>query len=321
MRSSSSTTALNVGCGRASTVSTASASAALRLTGARIEEVLELTQLSLRHYTPPTTGTLVPLLHIAPSKLDIERLIPMSPELVDVILDVQRRAKTGSETIPLSIRYDPLEKTHGEPLPHLFARPVGARHEVLSNHYIRTVLNATATAAELADNGQPIHFTPHDFRRLFATDVVGAGLPLHIAAALLGHLDLDTTHGYTAVFQDELIARHQQFITRRRSLRDSAEYRDVNTDEWAEFEKHFQLRRVALGDCFRPYGTPCVHEHACIRCPHLRLDPTQTPLLDDIEANTQLRVSEARANGWLGETAALEETLHHIGRKRTQLPV
>jgi hypothetical protein len=132
-----------------------------------------------------------------------------------------------------------------------------------------------AKAAELTDNGEPIHFTPHDFRRLFTTDVVGAGLPLHIAAALLGHIDLDTTRGYTAVFQDELITRHPQFITRRRSLRDSGEYRDVNPDEWAEFEKHFQLRRVALGDCFRPYGIPCVHEHACIRCPHLRLHPVQ----------------------------------------------
>lgn len=118
------------------------------------------------------------------------------------------------------------------------------------------------------------------------------------------------------MFQDELIARHQQFITRRRALRDSAEYRDVTTEEWAEFEKHFQLRRVALGDCFRPYGTPCVHEHACIRCPHLRLDPAQAPLLDDIEVNAHARLGEAKDKQWLGEVAALEETLHHITRKR-----
>ena len=49
----------------------------LRHTGIRIEELLELTQLSLRHYTAPTTGTLVPLLHIVPSKTDCERLIPI----------------------------------------------------------------------------------------------------------------------------------------------------------------------------------------------------------------------------------------------------
>jgi hypothetical protein len=64
-----------------------------------------------------------------------------------------------------------------------------------------------------------------------------------------------------------------------------------------------------------------VHEHACIRCPHLRLDAAQAPLLDDIETNTHLRLTEAQEKGWLGEVAALEETLLHIGRKRTQLPV
>ena len=65
----------------------------LRLTGCRIEEARELTQLSLRHYTPPSTGKLVPLLHIIPSKTDAERLIPMSPELVTVLVAVQRRAR------------------------------------------------------------------------------------------------------------------------------------------------------------------------------------------------------------------------------------
>jgi hypothetical protein len=32
-----------------------------------------------------------------------------------------------------------------------------------------------------------------------------------------------------------------------------------------EFEEHFLLRKVALGDCHRPYGTPCVHKQACAR--------------------------------------------------------
>jgi hypothetical protein len=41
----------------------------LRHTGVRIEKLLELTQLSLRHYVAPTTGTLVPLLHIVRARL------------------------------------------------------------------------------------------------------------------------------------------------------------------------------------------------------------------------------------------------------------
>jgi integrase len=263
----------------------------LRLTGCRIEEVLELTQLSLRHYTPPSTGTVVPLLHIVPSKLDIERVIPMPPELVSVLLAVVRRARGEHARIPLSIRYDPQDRVHSTPLPHLFARPLGARHEVLSTGYVRTILNTTASAAEVTDNGEPIRFTPHDFRRLFTTDLVGAGLPLHIAAALLGHLDLDTTRGYTAVFPEQIITAHQRMIEHRRTLRDSTEYRDVTAVEWTEFEQHFQLRRVALGDCLRPYGTPCVHEHSCIRCPFLRVDPTQGPRLLEIEANTNQKIN------------------------------
>ncbi len=293
----------------------------LRLTGCRIEEVLELTQLSLRHYTPPTTGAVVPLLHITPSKLDTERLVPMTPELVSVLLAVVRRARGDNERIPLSMRYDPHDRLHGAPLPHLFSRLVGARHEVLSNHYVRTILNATADAAGLTDNGEPIRFTPHDFRRLFTTELVGAGLPIHIAATLLGHLDLDTTRGYTAVFPEQVIEAHRKMVDHRRGLRDSHEYRTVTPHEWAEFEQHFQLRRVALGDCFRPYGTPCVHEHACTRCPFLRLDPAQAPRLDTIEANTKARITEARGHQWLGEVAALEESLRHIREKRSQLQV
>ncbi|MFJ8819161.1 tyrosine-type recombinase/integrase [Amycolatopsis thermoflava] len=292
----------------------------LRLTGCRIEEALELTQLSLRHYTPPSTGTVVPLLHIVPSKLDIERLIPMTPELVSVLLTVVRRVRDTDGRIPLSILYDAHDRVHGQPLPHLFSRQLGARHEVLSRHYVRTILDTTAAAAGLEDNGEPVRFTPHDFRRLFTTELVGAGLPLHIAATLLGHLDLDTTRGYTAVFPEQVIDAHQKMIAHRRGLRDSAEYREVIGEEWAEFEEHFQLRRVALGDCFRPYGTPCVHEHACIRCPFLRLDPAQTPRLDSIEANTRDRLTEARGRQWLGEVAALEESLRHIADKRRQLP-
>jgi hypothetical protein len=46
----------------------------LRRTGARIEEMLELTHLSLRQYRAPT-GDTVPLVQISPSKTDHERVM------------------------------------------------------------------------------------------------------------------------------------------------------------------------------------------------------------------------------------------------------
>jgi hypothetical protein len=290
----------------------------LRHTGVRIEELLELTQLSLRHYVAPTTGTLVPLLHIVPSKTDCERLIPMSPEVVQVLLAVLRRVKASSDHVPLSIRYDINEKVHGEPFPHLFARRVGTRQEVLSPFFVQSILGHLAGVAGLTDAGRPVRFTPHDFRRLFATDAVNGGLPLHIAAALLGHLNLDTTRGYTAVFPEHLITAHQAFIERRRQLRPIGEDRIADTNEWSEFEQHFLLRRVALGECHRPYGTPCVHEHACTRCRFLRVDPAQLGRINEMTENAEQRLVEARDRAWLGEVAALEESLKHLRTRQAE---
>jgi hypothetical protein len=48
----------------------------LRLTGVRIEALLELTHLSVRQYQRPN-GEVVALLVIAPSKTDRERVIPV----------------------------------------------------------------------------------------------------------------------------------------------------------------------------------------------------------------------------------------------------
>ncbi|MET9762236.1 hypothetical protein ABZ016_24805 [Streptomyces sp. NPDC006372] len=73
----------------------------LRHTGARIEEMLETSHHAMIQYRLPTTGEVVPLLQIAPSKSDQERVLLVSPELADVLATIIRRVrdrKTG--TIP-----------------------------------------------------------------------------------------------------------------------------------------------------------------------------------------------------------------------------
>jgi site-specific recombinase XerD len=62
----------------------------LRLSGIRIEELLEPSQLSIRQYRRPG-GDVVALLVIAPSKTDRERVIPMSAELLAVLAAIIRR--------------------------------------------------------------------------------------------------------------------------------------------------------------------------------------------------------------------------------------
>ena len=110
--------------------------------------------------------------------------------------------------------------------------------------------------------GKPLKFTPHDFRRIFATEAMLNGMPPHIAQLLLGHKDINVTMGYKAVYPEEAISCAPSFIARRREQRPSEEYRTPTDEEWDEFLGHFQRRRVALGDCGRAYGTSCIHEHA-----------------------------------------------------------
>ncbi|WP_006242226.1 hypothetical protein [Mycolicibacterium tusciae] len=153
---------------------------------------------------------------------------------------------------------------------------------------------------------------------MFATDAVNNGLPLHIAAALLGHLNLDTTRGYTAVFPEHIVTAHQAFIERRRQLRPFEEAKVADDDEWADFEEHFLLRRVALGECHRPYGTPCVHEHACTRCRFLRVDPAQLGRINEMTENAEQRLVEAKDRAWLGEVAALEESIKHLRIRQSE---
>jgi integrase len=287
----------------------------LRATGVRIEEMLELTHHSFVAYTLPTTGEIVPMLQIAPSKTDAERLLLVSPELAEVLTAIIFRVRGGKAALPLVSAYDVFEQTWSAPMPFLFQRRYGSEDRPITRSYIRECMVSTSQAAQITTAGEPLEWRPHDFRRIFVTDALRSGLPPHIAAKICGHALLDTTMGYAAIYPEDVITHHRAFIARRRAERPSEEYRELNAAEWEEFLAHFELRKVALGVCGRDYGTPCAHENACVRCPLLRVDPVQRPRLEEIHANLLERLQEAREQGWLGEVAAIQTTLAAAGQK------
>ena len=280
----------------------------LRHTGIRIEEMLELTHHSFVAYTLPTTGEVVPMLQVAPSKTDAERLLLVSPELGEVLTAIIFRVRAGKAALPLVAAYDVFEQTWSPPMPFLFQRRFGTENRPITRSYIRECLVATSQAARITAARQSPEWRPHDFRRIFVTDAIRSGLPPHIAAKVCGHSTVDTTMGYAAIYPEDVIAHHRAFIARRRAERPSEEYRDLTAQEWDAFLAHFELRKVALGTCGRDHGTPCAHENACVRCPLLRVDPAQMPRLENIHANLVDRLEEAKEQGWLGEVAAIETT-------------
>jgi len=292
----------------------------LRLTGIRSEELLELSHHGITEYRLPSTGELVPLLQIAPSKTDTERLLLVSPELADVLSAVVGRLRTPSGAIPLVASYDVRERVWNPPMPLLFQRAIGSEHRAFTPSAIRKLLINALAATGLTDtNGDPLVFSPHDFRRLFVTDAIMSGLPPHIAQVICGHKSIDTTMGYKAIYPVETIEAHRAFIARRRATRPSEEYRTPTDEEWDAFLAHFEKRKVSIGTCARAFGSPCVHEHACVRCSLLRPDPAQRARLEEIRDNLIARIAEAEREGWLGEVEGLQVSLAGAQDKLAQL--
>lgn len=291
-----------------------------RHTGVRIEEMLEITHRSFVSYTLPTTGEVIPMLQITPSKTDKERLLVISPELASVFAEIIGRVRGGKERVPLITRYDHAERLHSPALPFLFQRRWGLRDIAITHMRVKEVLTELVDAAGITNtDGTPARFSPHDFRRIFATEAVSSGLPVHITAKILGHESLATTQTYIAVYDHDVIDHHRAFIARRRTTRPSEEYREPTDSEWDEFLGHFAARKIELGTCGRAYGTGCQHEHACVRCPMMRPDPAQQPRLDEIIANLSERLAEARERGWLGDVEGLTTSLAAAQQKHAQM--
>jgi integrase len=293
----------------------------LRATGIRVEELAQLSHHSLVQYRLPGTGELVPLLQIAPSKTDAGRLLVVSPELADVLSAVITRVRDGSQAVPLVAAYDDHERTWLPPAPILFQRKIGAENRAFPPHTIRLILSRAPIRTGLTDpvDGTPLHCTPHDFRRIFLTDAIMNGLPPHIAQIIAGHRDINVTLGYKAVYPDEAIQAHLAFLARRRARRPTEEYRTPTDEEWTEFLGHFERRKVATGTCGRAFGTPCIHEHACIRCPVHWPDPAQRHRLAEIRDNLTARIAEAEREGWTGEVEGLKISLDGAQDKLAQI--
>ena len=171
----------------------------------------------------PTTGELVPLLQIAPSKTDAERLLVVSPELADVLAADHHPGPRHTGAVPLVAAYDWHERVWLATV--AAAVPAPRRHREPTRS--APAPSATCSTRALADTGlrdaagQPLRYTPHDFRRMFITDAIMNGLPPHIAQVIVGHRDINVTLGYKAVYPDEAIQAHRAFLARRRALRPS----------------------------------------------------------------------------------------------------
>jgi hypothetical protein len=120
----------------------------LRQTGIRVEELSELSHHSLVQYTPATSTELIPLLQIAPSKTDTERLLVVSPELADVLATVIHRIRQPSGSVACVASYDPHERVWNPSMPLLFQRQIGMDTRAIPSGTIRDWICASLPDGE-----------------------------------------------------------------------------------------------------------------------------------------------------------------------------
>ncbi|WP_328540653.1 hypothetical protein [Streptomyces sp. NBC_00344] len=128
----------------------------LRHTGVHAEEMLELSHHSLVQYRLPTTGEIVPLLQIAPSKTDAERLLVVSPELADVLSAIICRIRDTGGAVPLVRTRDYHEHVWMPPAPLLFQHCVAAEPQRIARERVSALLDDALSRTGLVDSA-PLH--------------------------------------------------------------------------------------------------------------------------------------------------------------------
>jgi hypothetical protein len=95
----------------------------------------------------------------------------MADELADVLSAIISRIRGASHAVPLVAAYDDHERVWLPPAPVLFQRRTGAGDRAIPAATIRKILTAALARTGLTGpGGGLLHYTPHDFRRMFLTD-------------------------------------------------------------------------------------------------------------------------------------------------------
>ena len=286
----------------------------LLTSGLRIEEATELTTLDvLKRHLPD--GRIYYLLHIKPSKYDRARVIPIGDGLGRVIAEIIGHVKDfyHADAVPACDRRDNTAKT---PLPRAPYLLQGAGHpSAMSTQTIRQRLQqlSVAAGARHAD-GAPLRLSPHDCRRVFATEHLNNDTPVHVIAALLGHAGLDTVMIYAKLYPDSLVEGYRAAMRGRYSdIYDSDALRAPTAEEWAAFAAGCSLRDMGTHVCALPTGEHCSRGLVCLGCVHAQPKKSAAPVFRRMIASHTRALAKARDRGEpAGQLAARELELDRL---------
>jgi site-specific recombinase XerD len=286
----------------------------LLTSGLRIEEACELTTLDILKRQLPD-GRLYYLLHVKPSKFDRARVIPIGDQLGRVIAELIRhiRGFYGTDQVPSCDRTDEHEKRSLPSAPYLLQ---GRTHpSALNTQTIRGRLRALSLAAGAKhSDGRELALTPHDCRRVFASEHLNSNTPVHVIQALLGHATVNTVMIYAKLYPTQLVEEY------RRGMRGL--YGDVygpdahrapTEQEWAAFTANCSMRDMGTHLCALPTGEHCPRGLVCLGCGHAQPKKSAAPTFRRMLHSHTRALEKARAAGEpAGQLAARELEVERI---------
>ena len=282
--------------------------------GLRVEEACELTTFDVLKRRLPD-GRLYYLLHVKPSKFGRARVVPVGDQLGRVIAEIIRHTRGfyRSAEVPPCDRRDEHEK---RPLPRAPYLLQAIRHpSTVNTNTIRGRLRwLSGQAGARHADGSPLVLTPHDCRRVFASEHLNAHTPVHVIQALLGHATIDTVMIYAKLYPTELVEEYRKVM---RGL-----YGDVygpdatetpTAEEWAAFTASCSLRDMGTHICALPTGEHCPRGLVCLGCNHAQPKKSAVPTFRRMLASHTRALERAREMAEpAGQIAARELEVERI---------
>lgn len=160
---------------------------------------------------------------------------------------------------------------------------------------LRTRLTELAKRLDVRDStGTLVDFNrTHRFRHTKATNLLNAGVPLHVVQRYLGHL----TPTMSMTYAQTLAATHEREFLRYRKI--TADARDLEIDpqdlyDMLELDRRTD-RILPNGWCLLPPRQSCTKGNACLTCDKFATDATFLPELRTQQARTEKLIEDRRA--------------------------
>ena len=173
--------------------------------------------------------------------------------------------------------------------PYLFlawqANTAGARHYRANT--LNGLLTQLAAALQVTDaTGALVDFQrTHRMRHTKATDLLNAGVPIHVVQRYMGHVSPEMTMHYAKTLAETHEAEFLRFAKLRRDGR-PLEMDPADVYELVQLDRHTD-RILPNGVCLLPPPKRCDRGNACLTCDHFATDARH---LDELRA--QLAATE-----------------------------